>query len=309
MLFRSQIIANDDDAGASPVNGFTGGVAIANVLSNDLLNNQPVAMADINLIAVTDPNDGVTLNVANGQVTVAPGTPVGTYHITYSICEKLNPGNCDDGIITVIVGASVIVANNDDAGSVNSYEGSGFVLNALDNDRLNGAPVNPAGVTISVVQQASNQGVYLDTFTGDVYVEFGVPAGVYEILYRICEKLNPNNCSQARILITVEDDCEIVIPNGFSPNNDGIQDLFRVKCIEKYPNAEMSIFNRWGTQVYGQEHYGNTDVHGTTDAWWDGSSNHKWTVGGEKLASGTYFYVLDLRDGSKPLTGFVYLNR
>ena len=305
----AQIIANDDDASASPVNGLNGGVAIANVLANDLLNNLPVAMADINLISVTDPNDGVTLNVATGQVTVAPGTPVGTYHITYSICEKLNPNNCDDGIIIVIVGASVIVANNDDAGSVNSYDGSGFVLNALDNDRLNGGPVNTGNVSISVVQQASNPGVYLDTFSGDVYVEFGTPAGVYEILYQICEKLNPNNCSQARILITVEDDCEIVIPNGFSPNNDGIQDLFRVKCIEKFPNASIAIFNRWGNQVYEQDNYGNTDVHGTTDAWWDGSSNQKWTVGGEKLTPGTYFYVLDLRDGSKPLTGFVYLNR
>jgi gliding motility-associated-like protein len=103
--------------------------------------------------------------------------------------------------------------------------------------------------------------------------------------------------------------CEMVIPNGFSPNNDGIQDFWRITCIEKYPDARVEVYNRWGNLVYEQNNYGNIDVHGPTDAWWDGHSTHKWTLGSEKLPTGTYFYILDLKDGSKPRNGFIFLNR
>jgi gliding motility-associated-like protein/uncharacterized repeat protein (TIGR01451 family) len=103
--------------------------------------------------------------------------------------------------------------------------------------------------------------------------------------------------------------CEMVIPNGFSPNGDGIQDFWRITCIEKYPDARIEVYNRWGNLVYQKNNYGNIDVHGPTDAWWDGYSTNKWTLGSDKLPSGTYFYILDLGDGSKPLNGFIFLNR
>jgi gliding motility-associated-like protein len=103
--------------------------------------------------------------------------------------------------------------------------------------------------------------------------------------------------------------CELVIPNGFSPNNDGIQDTWRIKCIENYPNARVEVFNRWGNLVFNKENYGNIDLHGPEDAWWDGRSTHKWTLGKDILPAGTYFYILDLKDGSKPRNGFLYLNR
>jgi gliding motility-associated-like protein len=103
--------------------------------------------------------------------------------------------------------------------------------------------------------------------------------------------------------------CELVIPNGFSPNNDGIQDTWRIKCIENYPNARVEVFNRWGNLVFKKENYGNIDLHGPEDAWWDGRSTHKWTLGKDILPAGTYFYILDLKDGSKPRNGFLYLNR
>jgi gliding motility-associated-like protein/uncharacterized repeat protein (TIGR01451 family) len=105
------------------------------------------------------------------------------------------------------------------------------------------------------------------------------------------------------------DRCEVIIPNGFSPNGDGIQDFWRITCLEKYPNARIEVYNRWGNLVYEKNNYGNLDVHGPTDAWWDGYSTHKWTIGTDKLPTGTYFYILDLKDGSKPLNGFIFLNR
>jgi gliding motility-associated-like protein len=104
-------------------------------------------------------------------------------------------------------------------------------------------------------------------------------------------------------------DCELLIPEIFSPNGDGNQDYFRVFCIEKYPDAKIEVYNRWGNLVFTKEHFGNTSVWGETDAWWDGYSDHKWTAGKEKLPPATYYYILFLNDGSKPRNGFIFLNR
>ncbi|MBT7045617.1 MAG: tandem-95 repeat protein, partial [Gammaproteobacteria bacterium] len=104
-------------------------------------------------------------------------------------------------------------------------------------------------------------------------------------------------------------DCELMVPEGFSPNDDMIHDYFEIYCFENYPNAKIEIYNRWGNLVYDKEDYGNVDRWGTTDAWWDGRSTHKWTVGSEKLPTATYFYILYLNDGSEPRTGSIFLNK
>ncbi len=103
--------------------------------------------------------------------------------------------------------------------------------------------------------------------------------------------------------------CELLIPEIFTPNDDGIQDNFKIKCIEHYPDARLEVYNRWGNLVYSKDHYGNTDLWGENDAWWNGYSTHKWTVGKDRLPSATYIYILYLNDGSKPRNGFVFLNR
>jgi uncharacterized repeat protein (TIGR01451 family)/gliding motility-associated-like protein len=89
--------------------------------------------------------------------------------------------------------------------------------------------------------------------------------------------------------------------NEFSPNNDGVNDFFKIDCIDKYPNNVLEIFNRWGNTVYKKKGYDNT---------WDGTSIGRVTVNTDtKLPVGTYYYVLDLGDGSKPKKGWIYINR
>ena len=110
------------------------------------------------------------------------------------------------------------------------------------------------------------------------------------------------------VIVEVEQ-CEMIIPTGFSPNDDGIQDTWRIVCVEKYPNARIEIYNRWGNLVFERENYGNTDVHGTDDAWWDGYASNKRTFGSSKLPAGTYYYILYLHDKREPLNGFIFLNR
>jgi gliding motility-associated-like protein/uncharacterized repeat protein (TIGR01451 family) len=113
--------------------------------------------------------------------------------------------------------------------------------------------------------------------------------------------------SESTVVVDL-DECELLIPQIFTPNDDGIQDYFRIQCIENYPDAKIEIFNRWGQLVYNQEKYGNTQVWGTTDAWWGGYSNNT-SLGSEKLPTATYFYILYFNDGTNPQNGFIFLSR
>jgi hypothetical protein len=196
------IVANDDDASGTPVNGYPGGTAINNILDNDLLNGDPVIPAEVTITAVSDPVDGVTLNITTGAVTVDPQTPAGTYYITYEICEVLNPTNCDQAIVTVVVTAAPIVANDDPGTPVNGIIGGVSVNNVLDNDLLNGDPVIAAEVILSEISSTSAN-VTLDPNTGEVIVAPGTPVGTYYLVYQICEILNPANCDQATVTVPV----------------------------------------------------------------------------------------------------------
>ncbi len=71
-----------------------------------------------------------------------------------------------------------------------------------------------------------------------------------------------------------DQDCTIRVPNVFTPNNDGINDLFEVENLEHYPGSVMVIYNRHGKKVFEHnDYYGN---------WWDGANQ----------PDGTYYYVL-----------------
>ncbi len=78
------------------------GTSVTNVLANDELNGNPVNPAEVNLTELSSTNPGISLNGA--AVVVAPGTPAGTYTLTYQICEILNPLNCDQANVSVTVG-------------------------------------------------------------------------------------------------------------------------------------------------------------------------------------------------------------
>lgn len=80
---------------------------------------------------------------------------------------------------------------------------------------------------------------------------------------------------------------EFVIPTLITPNQDGKNDYFQIDGLNaKYPTCKVSIINRWGGVVFESEGYLNA---------WDGT--HK----GKPLPVGTYYYIIDLNDGSKSL--------
>jgi gliding motility-associated-like protein len=150
------------------------------------------------------------------------------------------------------------------------------------------------------------------TFTYISDVDF---VGTDHFTYELCKTIdNSSLCDQATVTITVTKNisCDFFIPNGFSPNGDGIDDLFKIRCLYNYPNAFIQIYTRSGIKVYEQKHYGNVDFWGSeTDAWWDGRTTNKWNIGGSILQAATYIYILELEEGNRNnvKTGTVFLSR
>jgi uncharacterized repeat protein (TIGR01451 family) len=197
------IIAADD---APPVvAGATGNPSVINAFTNDTLNGFPIVAADINATIVTPAtNAGVVFNTSTGLVSVAPGTPAGIYPITYRICEKLNPTNCDNAIIAVVVGAAPIVASNDNPAPVSSIGGA-TVPSVLLNDSLSGIvpSVGPTGTVTLTQTVADPSGSLTLNPDGTVSVADGTPGGTYHLTYQICERLNPTNCTTAIATVIV----------------------------------------------------------------------------------------------------------
>jgi gliding motility-associated-like protein len=101
-----------------------------------------------------------------------------------------------------------------------------------------------------------------------------------------------NGCTiQESIEVTTLYETCLVIPNAISPNGDLINDDWIIGHIEEYPLAEVKIFNNWGEIVWKSEKgYGHP---------WDGRSN------GITLPVDSYFYTIDLHNGSKLVAGSI----
>ena len=126
-------------------------------------------------------------------------------------------------------------------------------------------------VTLTIVAEVLPSGNYLNVVT----IENSTPLDVDQ----------SNNSASA----SVEPVC-LTVYNEFTPNNDGANDLFRIDCIESYPNNELKVFNRYGALVYSKAHYEND---------WDGTANVSGVVNrGDMLPTGTYFYVITIGDGT-----------
>ncbi len=99
--------------------------------------------------------------------------------------------------------------------------------------------------------------------------------------------------STADVTITVLPP-SIGVPNAFTPNGDGTNDTWDIKHIDFYPNCTVMVFNRWGQNVYSSIGYGIP---------WDG------TYRGARLPTATYYYIINLKNGLKALSGYVVIVR
>jgi gliding motility-associated-like protein len=84
------------------------------------------------------------------------------------------------------------------------------------------------------------------------------------------------------------------IPNTFSPNGDGIHDKWEIKYLNTYPGCTVEIYNRYGQLVFQSTSYNKP---------WDGTFKDK------QLPAGTYYYIINPKNGRKQMSGFVDIIR
>lgn len=94
-----------------------------------------------------------------------------------------------------------------------------------------------------------------------------------------------------------QEDC-FRVPDGFSPDGDGVNDNLVIRGIDNYPGNNVKIFNRWGNLVFEATNYDNT---------WNGLANTGGVVVGERVQAGTYFYVIDLNNNDEPVSGYIII--
>ncbi len=124
-------------------------------------------------------------------------------------------------------------------------------------------------------------------------------AGTDAFTFEVCNTNTPAQCAQATVTILVA--APLLVYEGFSPDGDGTNDVWRIRGIENYPNNSVRIFNRWGSAVFEITGYDNQER-----AW----SSHS-TVGlvSGDVPDGTYFYLIDLGNNQPPRSGYVIVNR
>ncbi|QDW20134.1 gliding motility-associated C-terminal domain-containing protein [Flavobacterium sp. KBS0721] len=216
VVTAADLVANLDSAG-SVVGGNTSQTLI-NVFDNDTKNGTKLNPSDVKLTPGTDPKGYLTID-ANGNAVLGANAPAGNYELTYEICEVLNPGNCSSNKIEVTVKPSVLQANDDNAGTLDSSKGQSSTTSIFDNDTLNGSKVNPADLVLTTLIPNPNLILKAD---GTVEVKPGTPTGNYELTYQICEALNGSNCSQAVVKISVVNNPPITPLIQLIINNDGV---------------------------------------------------------------------------------------
>ena len=216
------------------------------------------------------------------------GVDIGTDTACIVLCDDL--GVCDTTIVIVTVEpllSNLPIAVTETDTTMMDEE---IVINILGNDSINGildtfyvvTPPNFGDLMLNPDGTATytpNSG-YCDQDDPDTYT------------YALC---NENGCDTTTSFVYVlcTDPGDFQIYNGFSPNGDGLNDVFFIQGVEAFPNNVTCIFNRWGNQVFRQEGYQNT---------WGG----EWET--SIVPSGTYFYVFDNGEGTT-YSGYVQIHR
>jgi gliding motility-associated-like protein len=116
-------------------------------------------------------------------------------------------------------------------------------------------------------------------------------AGLIKTQYKVCFGECDNKCDTARLILTVLGNDNCIIPNIITPNNDGINDAFRIPCLgnDGWESVTLSIVDQWGNTRYQSFDYKND-----------------WLADG--LLDDTYYYVLKTSSGQR-YTGYVIVKR
>ncbi|SNT20903.1 gliding motility-associated C-terminal domain-containing protein, partial [Ekhidna lutea] len=287
-------VANDDSAEIDQ-----GLSVVINVVANDLDSDGTLDLGSI--VIVSSPSNGTLMDNVDGSITYQhDNSETISDSFTYTIDDDegatsnvatvtitVNPNNtmsnesplAENDFAELDEGTSVIINV-----SINDSDSDGTLdLNSIrvDSNPVNGTLVVNGDGTISYNHDGSK--TTNDSFTYTINDNEGVTSNV--------------------AMVTINIIPVIEVPDAFTPNNDGVNDGWIIPNIEEFPDNVVKIFNRWGNEIITIRQYNNT-----TNVW-ESQSNGRLQVGSDRVPDGTYFYLIQLEEGRKPLSGFVIVNR
>ncbi len=246
---------------------------------NNCLDTQMVMIELIELpLAQSIETISASCGEANGSITIEANGGTGfEYSINANDFQQDNLfSNLYSGIYTVII------KNGNDCISTNEVQISDspqLVISAIDRTHAvcgedNGSfSIDVQGGT-GQIQVSLNGSSFQSDFSFD-----NLPAGIFQIVI-----LDEAGCEVDTLITINQENCQIFIPNAFSPNDDGFNDVFKV-----YPHSDFKgdfrifrIYNRWGALMYEAQNFS------PENSGWNGT--HK----GKKLGVGVYVYFIEI---------------
>jgi gliding motility-associated-like protein len=101
----------------------------------------------------------------------------------------------------------------------------------------------------------------------------------------------------SQVTVTVVHDFSLIPYNVITPDGNGENDVWAVEYIDRYPQAQVRIINRWGEEVYASKNYSNANG-------WKGTNKN-----GDMLPEGTYYYIITTDRNPKVYKGAITLFR
>ena len=272
-------------------------ISAPGILGNDSdIDGDALTVIGLNAISASG---GTLIWNADGSFDYTP--PAGfTGDEVYEYTISDGNGGTDTGqlTLTVLPQNSAPVAVDDFYETEEELSISG---NVLDNDS------DPEGQNLTVnttlISSPIGGSVNMNSDGSFVYTPNDDFTGNDTFSYEVCDDGTPSSCAQATVTIDVTPWEGLIIYEGVSPNNDGSNDIWTIQGIDRYPDNYVQIFNRWGSKIYQAKGYNNTTVY------WEGQSTEGVVFGDNVAPDGTYFYVLDLGDGSELHSGYVVLKK
>lgn len=260
---------------------------------------------------LSGPEHGIYSVTGSGNIIYTPGTGFsGNDTIVYQVCDNGSPSLCVSGTIFITVTASAPVNHAPVISDITrtTPENESFMFTRSDflsqysdaeNDTLVKIQItslpSSGKLTLNGVVITSGQEITWEQLNMIEFLPEPSFTGESSFTWKAYDGKDYSLTAYVRITVT---SAEFFIPEGFSPNGDGINDFFIIRGTDNYV-VSISIYNRWGNMVYSSKDYKND---------WDGISNTGLLLG-SKLPDGTYYYVINLNNGEKAKIGYITINR
>lgn len=240
----------------------------------------------------TNPSVGTGVWTTNSSAVIITPTQANTIitnlqQDTTVFVWTLSNGSCSDyasDSMLIVLGGASPIANADVFNVITSNTAT--LIDVLPNDFLT------ANWDI-YINTPMNSGQLLNLNNGEFELNLQGVTTNQRFIYELCNPICPANCDTALVVLNMSSSFDCVIPNIFTPNEDGVNDLFEVPCLINEQVAKLLVFNRWGDLVYQSDNYQNQ---------WNGTHQ------GKVLPDGTYFYIMTIGEGEQ-IQGSIELRR